>query len=100
MFLFMRTENTSTLEGARTQTKETAIAYCVMKAALEKLDECRSACPGVGGDIDASNLRNMMKLGLDKSAGMQAMRTLRSLSNSLGIEAEAEVIALETVLKI
>lgn len=77
---------------------ETPAARIVMRAALSKLDDCRAKCPGVGGDVDAMNLRAMLERHeFHPSTLAQAADRLRSLSESLDIDAREEVIALSEI---
>lgn len=75
-----------------------AIRRTIIKAALARLDECRAKCPGVGGDVDAMNLRHLGdRIAFDDEHArplMQAARTLENLSQSLEIDASDEVDAL------
>jgi hypothetical protein len=76
----------------------TTIAISVYKAALTKINECRSKCPGVGGDIAASNLRYLIENRLiKKTTAIQAADTLESLSRGLEIDASDEIDALRQI---
>lgn len=78
----------------------TTVAIVIFKAALLKLDECREKCPRVGGDIDASNLRWMIKnREVSESAALQAAGILESLARGLNVEASDEIDALRQVSK-
>lgn len=88
----------------KTQTKPVAVGphmaiiMAVYSAALVKLDACRNACPGAGGDIDAMNLRSMVEsFSVDPSAARQAAKTLDGLSRALDINALVEIAALRSV---
>lgn len=83
--------------------KTTTIHAAVYRAALLKLDECRDAIPGIGGDIDAANLRALIRRGETcRSTSDQAANTLEYLSRAItehghAIDAESEVLALRSV---
>lgn len=67
----------------------------ILRAALAKLNECRIKCPGVGGDVDAMNLRAMIRRNeWQRSTTDQAAMRLESLAKSLDVEAADEVAAL------
>lgn len=109
----------STLAGARTHTMHSgklgnlnaavlveskinpdqSITVCVMKCALEKLNECRMKCNGIGGDVDASNLRFMIENGPESKGLEQAVKCLRWISEAVKIDASLEIAAMESVLK-
>lgn len=75
-----------------------AITMAVYSAALVKLDDCRNACPGAGGGIDAMNLRHMIEnYIIDSHAARQAAKTLDGLSRALDIDALIETEALRSV---
>lgn len=74
-----------------------AVARCVMKSALIRMNEVREKCPGVGGDIDAMNLGHMIQNGPIQGALNQAADRLESLSRTLKIDAEMEVAALREI---
>lgn len=68
------------------------IHAAICRAALARLNECRAKCPGIGGDIDASNLQWMIGKGeFHDSTMAQAAKTLEHLSTVLGIDAAGEV---------
>lgn len=91
----MKTETQNTVEAGQADS----ITICCMIAALVKLDDCRAKCPGIGGDIDAANLRAMIHEGIcdDMTTIAQASRILRSLSKSLNIDAVRECDALDAL---
>lgn len=79
-------------------TPATALSVCVYVAALKKLDACRNACPGIGGDVDAANLRWLLEHDQRSATSeQQAARTLESLSSGLEIRAGREVEALRSL---
>lgn len=79
--------------------RASARATLAMSAALVKLDDCRRKCPGIGGDVDAMNLRHLLERGEVQHMVMtQAASRLESLSQSLEIDASAEVAELRAVL--
>lgn len=75
-----------------------SVALVAVKAALLKINEVRHKCPGIGGDVDAANLRYCIKENLlDVPALNQALR-MESTAESLGIECANEFAALRFVL--
>lgn len=76
----------------------------ILRSGLAKLDECRAKCPGVGGDVDAMNLRFLLKQGAitgdDRRVIEKAAHTLASLSHALNIDAAAEVRAMRLIYSI
>lgn len=85
--------------GAPKQAPDSRLARVVMRALLNKTDDCRAKCPGIGGDVDAMNLRAMLERGeFDAGAVRQAQRGLLALASSLDIEAGDECGAVDELL--
>ncbi len=81
-----------------TQTPATPFSVCIYRAAIAKLNECRTKCPGIGGDVDVANLWWLIEHGeRSGSAERQAARTLESLARGLEITAGSEVEALRAL---
>lgn len=79
----------------KTQSSPALPRNAIVRAALAKLNECRAKCPGIGGDVDAMNLRAMIERGeWQRSTTDQAAHTLEHLSKSLDVKAIDEVAAL------
>lgn len=70
----------------------------IMRAALVKLNECRAKCPGIGGDVDAMNLRTMIgRNEWSRSTTDQAAKCLDWMGHDLGIETADEAAALRAL---
>lgn len=95
----MNRPQSETNAGAPMPAPDSKLARVVMRALLNKTDECREKCPGIGGDVDAMNLRAMLDRGeFDVSAVRQAHRGLLALAGSLDIEAGDECGAVDELL--
>lgn len=88
-------------DAAAAQLNVWALARVVYAAVLSKLDECRRKCPGIGGDIDAANLRHMIEKGItDDRAFNQAVDTLERLSRSLDVDATHAIVAARSLPRV
>lgn len=62
----------------------TGLQLAVLHLLATRLDECRNACPGIGGDVDAMNLRFLIQTkDWAESAVRQAADTLERLAKSI-----------------
>lgn len=67
-----------------TQTKTTALQLAVLDLLLKRLNDCRTACPGIGGDIDALNVRWMREAQeWHPSTVAQAVKSLAALADGI-----------------
>lgn len=70
--------------------KATPLDMGLLLLLLEQLNTVRRKCPGIGGDVDAANVRWMMEhREWHESTVAQAMKTLRSLGGALGTATDA-----------
>lgn len=92
----MKTQNASTEVATTTATP---LQLLVIRALEAKLNECRRKCPGVGGDIDASNMLWLRQNGQwVVSTVSQAASRLAILSKTLEVDASWVFAALDALI--
>lgn len=65
-------------------TRASGLQLAVLRLLEKRLNDCRVACPGIGGDMDASNMRWLADHGdWAESSVEQACKTLASLGAGL-----------------
>lgn len=68
----------------QTDKKVSGLQLAVLHMLLARLNTCRTVCPGIGGDIDASNIRWLIEhKEWDGGTVAQAVKTLVSLATGL-----------------
>lgn len=78
--------------------KASGLQIAALKLLVERLDDCRTKCPGIGGDIDASNVRYMVQTREWIPSGVsQALACIKRLSESLDVPAADAIEAIESV---
>lgn len=71
----------------------TPLQHAAYSYALHKLNTIRAACPGIGGDIEASSLRYLLKTGnTDGVAALQAAKTLDNLGDGINAVTPGRII--------
>ena len=74
--------------------KANALHVLAMSALLERLNQCRAQCPGIGGDVDAMNVRFLIReKHWNRHTVWQAFNTLTALCIGLGFVC-SDILAL------